>query len=219
MRRIYLIVIAFMTMALNGMAFNVFMCGDSHVCSKIYPERVGDILVDADPEIIFSYWGKIGAGLYTYNDTPEYMHHIYNAKPDVLIVHLGTNDSYTPEFSKEKFTRDLEEFYNNVSHHLPNCMMVFVTPFYNKFKNGNINKETRECADAYKEFAADHKNAYVVDNNADYGMFFLDGGDELIRRDGVHLTVEGYEQLGDQVGQGLIDLEALWLLAEEPYFE
>ena len=198
----------------KGMAFNIYMTGDSHVCSNYYPERVGDILVDADPEIDFSYWGKVGATFETFNTTPPYMDKIYDAAPDILIVHLGTNDSYSDPFKKDWFVDNLNTFYENVKSGCPDCMIVFITPFYNKLKNGKVNGSTRECADAYIDFGADHDDVFIVDNNADYGMYFLDGGAELIRNDGVHLTMEGYKDLGDQVGQEIIDIDALWVDAE-----
>lgn len=207
-----------MSIVLNGLGFNVFMAGDSHVSGRIYPERVGDILVDADPEIDFDYYGKAGAGFYTYNESPSLMNRIYEAQPDILIVHLGTNDSFTNNFDKQKFKNDLKEFYDNVKQRLPRVKMVFVTPFYNKLK-GKLNRNTRQCADAYLEFASTHPDAGIIDNNATHGMDFLDGGAELIRHDNVHLTPAGYEELGDQVGEALIEMEDLWLIGEEPYIE
>lgn len=208
-----------MTAGISGHSFNIFMTGDSHVCSKVYPERVGDILVDADPEIDFSYWGKIGASIETFNDTHELMQHVYDSRPDILIVHLGTNDSYAKTFHREWFTDNLSTFYSNVKDKFPSCLMVFVTPFYNRLKDHTLNTNTRLCADACLDFADTHADFFVVDNNADYGMHFLDGGSRLIRSDNVHLTHEGYEELGDQVGQGIIDIEELWLIGEEPYFD
>lgn len=194
----------------RGMALNVYMTGDSHVCSNFYPETVGDILVDGDPEIDFSYWGKIGASFETFNTTPDFMERIYKAKPEILIVHLGTNDCYSDPFKRDWFLDNLTEFYESVSQRFPDCKFVFVTPFFNKFKNGKLNPYNRDCADAYLEFQKEHDNVFVVDNNADFGMCFLDGGAKLIRHDNVHLTEEGYKLLGEQVAQAIIDLDTLW---------
>lgn len=200
-----------MSLAVAAFPFKVFMVGDSHVSSRIYPEAVGDILVDADPEIDFDYWGKAGAGFYTFNESPAMMSHVYNAGADLLVVHLGTNDSYTRRFDKAKFLQDLSTFYSNVSAHCPGVPVVFVTPFFNKIKGSKeVNANTRVCAEAIREFAAGRDGIYVVDNNATHGMHFLNGGRELINRDNVHLTVEGYRELASQVGQALIDMDPLW---------
>lgn len=212
MRGLLLAATAFLLISMaRAAAFSVFMTGDSHVSSRVYPERVGDILVDADPEIEFDYHGKAGAGFYSFNDEPSLMRRIYAAEPDILIVHLGTNDSYTRRFDSGKFTADISEFYRNVREHCPEALVVFVTPFYNKLKGSReVNGNTRACSDAILEFAKGKEGVYVIDNNADHGMDFLNGGHRLISHDNVHLTPEGYKELGDQVGQALIDIEDLW---------
>lgn len=208
------LVLAFALMiivSIRGLAFNVFMVGDSHVSSRIYPERVGDILVDADPEINFSYWGKAGASFESYNGSPEFMQKIFVANPDILIVHLGTNDSYTFNFNRQKFLSMVGEFYEKIRNRLSQCKIVFVTPFFNKIKGkSDINRNTRVCADAILEFSNERPGTFVIDNNASHGMFFLNNAPKLINRDNVHLTVEGYQALGDQVGQALIDIDDLW---------
>lgn len=203
--------------AVEASAFSVFMVGDSHVCSKIYPETVEEMILDADPEIEFGWWGKIGATFETYNESGEYMSHAYDARPEVLIVHLGTNDSYSRQFSKELFLRHVGEFTDHVESHLPDCRVVFITPFYNKLKDGSVNHNTRHCADALLEFVKERRNTFVVDNNADYGMHFLNHASTLMRHDHVHLTVEGYRELGEQVGEALVDNSELWMIEEPPY--
>lgn len=198
--------------------WNVFMAGDSHVCSKIYPAEVEKVLKEHEGDLDFSYFGKIGAGYYTYNDTPSYMEKIYEARPDVLIVHLGTNDSYTRRFDRREFLRNVTLFCDNVGRELPECKIVLVTPFYNKIRGTKgVNKATRRCADACLDFAAGRQNIYVVDNNATHGMYFYRHRGEMMRPDCVHLTERGYRELGRQVGEALVAMEDLWLIGEPPY--
>ena len=196
----------------QAFALNVFMAGDSHVCSKIYPKGVGRILREKNPDVDFSFYGKIGAGFYTYNESPAAMEEIFKAAPDVLIVHLGTNDSFTPRFDKAKFKSDLSAFYKAVKGRLPECRVVFVTPFFNKLKARKkaVNRSTRLCADAMLEFARDKEGVYVVDHNAAHGMHFLKNVGRLMRRDCVHLTEQGYEVLASQVGAAIAGIEGIW---------
>lgn len=204
--------------ALEAFSWNVFMAGDSHVCSKIYPLGVEKILCGEEPDIHFSYWGKIGAGFYTYNESAACMNEIYDASPDILIVHLGTNDSFSKRFNRREFLQNVSEFYSNVMKHLPECKIVFITPFYNKLKGSSgPNKSTRQCADAYLEFAKNHSNTFVIDNNATHGMYFLNHRQELMRHDCVHLTEKGYEILARQVGEAIAGIEDLWIIEEPPY--
>lgn len=198
------------------------MAGDSHVAGKIYPEQVGEIILEKFPDTEFSHWGKNGAGFYTYNDTPEFMYYIFEAQPDILIVHLGTNDCYTG-LNPDKMTEDMQIFYDNVRQKLPECSIVYVTPFENKrhdkisgkkkkaqkFGPWYINPYNKECAQVISDFANSHENTYVIDNYSEAGdMFLTQQG--LIRPDFVHLTVEGYQILGRQVADKLLQFNSLF---------
>lgn len=212
MKRILLSLTAVVMMAL-GMNAKIFMIGDSHVSIKKYPERLAETLNKDMPEEEFEYFGIGGAGFYTFIDSEANMRRIFNAKPDILLVHLGTNDSYSRTFKDEFFQNNLRKFYERVHKELPDCIFVFVTPFYNKNKEKGtgrwqLNKNTRLCADRFLEFAAKHENIHVIDNNAEHGMDFIDKG--LIRSDFVHLTDEGYRTLADQVLESFYNIAELW---------
>lgn len=207
-------------LAVEAGAWNVFMAGDSHVCSKIYPLGVEKILCEEEADINFSYYGKIGAAFYTYIESSSMMNEIYEASPEILIVHLGTNDSYTKRFDRRRFLDNVTVFYNDVASRFPECRIVFVTPFYNRLKGSKkVNRSARRCADALLDFAADHRNTFVVDNNAEHGMYFLDHSAQMMRHDYVHLTEKGYEVLAEQVGNALAEMEDLWIIGELPYIE
>ena len=212
MKRIFLFIAALFIMA-TGMNAKIYMIGDSHVSIKKYPNRMAETLNRDMPEEEFEYFGIGGAGFYTFINSEANMKKIYDAKPDILLVHLGTNDSYSRKFKDEYFQNNLKKFYEKVSEKLPNCQIVFITPFYNKNKEKGtgrwqLNKNTRLCADRIQEFVATHPNTHVIDNNAEHGMDFIDR--KLIRTDFVHLTDEGYRVLADQVVESLYKIEALW---------
>lgn len=204
------------------MGQRIFLTGDSHVSGKVYPRQVKKIIEAAKPSARVKFWGKGGAGFYTFNETPAFMDSIYNASPDILVVHLGTNGCYNVSLDAEKTRKDIETFYTNVRARLPECKIVFVTPFYNKNRDvisddgttksygpWKVNRKTRQCSDIIVEFANAHPNTYVIDNNADAGTVFLDKKG-LIRQDNIHLTAKGYELLGRQVADKLLKNPALW---------
>lgn len=198
-------VLAIILSSESAFSQKVFMIGDSHVAAKIYPEVVGEELQSENESVDFSYWGKNGARFDTFAHSQEYMGKIYHARPDILIVHLGTNDSYAPEFHKKWFDENLTKFYDEVMEHLPECKIIFVTPFINKLKaHKDANENTKLCAEAIVEFANAHHNCYVADNNSDYGMVFIKDPD-LIQHDYVHLSPEGYEALGLQVASEIFN--------------
>lgn len=193
----------------------VFMLGDSHVFAKIYPEKTAEIISRAVPESEFAYWGKNGAEFSTYNKNPDYLASLYEFRPDILIVHLGTNDSYGRHFNQEYFIDTMQVFYTAVKDSLPDCKMAFVTPFINKRREGRkkgrwlINDKTRQCSRAIEKFVEEHPDAYIIDNNAEAEMNFLSNR-TLIRPDNVHLTEAGYAVLAGQVGESLLKIDELW---------
>lgn len=193
------------------------MIGDSHVAGKYYPHTVDSLLSAAVDSCQFCYFGINGASFATYCK-PENLDTVFRRRPEVLIVHLGTNDSYARRFNSETFLQNMDGFYRAVHDSLPEVRMVFVTPFVNKLKTSvrakkkkrrrtvwNVNPNTRPCSDAMIQFCREHPNdTFIIDHNADHGMDFLNNG--LIRRDFVHLTVPGYVWLGSQIAEQLLAL-------------
>ena len=193
----------------------VFMTGDSHVNSKIYPHKVEEILRGQHPDIDFGWWAKNGICFYSFKFNPEYYDSIFAFQPDILIVHLGTNGAYDTNFTKASFRQELTAFYDAVTDTLPDVKIVFVTPFTNKRrkykKKGSwrINYKNRDVADEIVAFVASHPDTYVIDNNAEAGMKFLKSKG-LIRKDNVHLTERGYQELGEEVGTEILNIQSLW---------
>lgn len=199
----------------NLSAKKVFMTGDSHVFAKVYPATVEEILRNQDSDLEFSWWAKNGICFYSFNTTPEYYDSIFNFQPEILIVHLGTNGAYDNNFTRPAFRQEMETFYTTLTNTLPDVQVVFVTPFTNKKRKKRnkgkwfVNTKNRDVADEIIEFVKDHPNTYVIDNNAEVGMQFLKSP-ALIRPDNVHLTEEGYQVLGKQVGTQILNIEHLW---------
>lgn len=196
-------------------AQKVFMTGDSHVFSKIYPNIVEEILRRENPDMKFCWWAKNGICFYSFNTKPEYYDSIFTFHPDILIVHLGTNGAYANNFTRKAFRVEMEKFYSTLTSKLPEVKVVFVTPFTNKKrktkKKGRwmVNYKNREAADEIMSFVNDHPSTYVVDNNADAGTSYLKSP-ALIRPDNVHLTEKGYGMLARQVAPKILELKELW---------
>ena len=196
-------------------AQRVFMTGDSHVYSKIYPHVTEEVIRTEHPDIDFSWWAKNGICFYSFNSNPEYFDSIFAFKPDILIVHLGTNGAYNNNFTKQGFRKEMERFYSTLTETLPEVKVVFVTPFTNKKrryrKKGKwrINYKNRDAADVITAFVEDHPNTFVIDNNDEVGMKFLKSRN-LIRNDNVHLTEAGYKELATQIGTEILGFKELW---------
>lgn len=196
-------------------ARRLFMTGDSHVFAKIYPSTVEEIIRSRYPDIEFSQWSKNGICFYSFKTNPEYFDSIFSFRPDVLIVHLGTNGAYANNFTRREFRKEMESFYATLTKELPDVKVVFVTPFTNKKRKNKkkgkwyINYQNREAADEIIDFVKAHPNTYVIDNNAEVGLEFLNNP-TLIRPDNVHLTEKGYKELGRSVGNKILEIEQIW---------
>lgn len=200
---------------LNLPAQRVYMTGDSHVFAKVYPNKVEEILKTQHPEMEFGWWAKNGICFYSFNSTPEYWDSIMAFRPEILIVHLGTNGAYANNFTRQAFRNEMEQFYATLTEAFPEVKVVFVTPFTNKKRRNkkrgrwHVNTKNRDVADEIIAFVADHPNTFVIDNNAEVGMDFLRNR-ALIRPDNVHLTEAGYEKLGTMVGTEILEIAPLW---------
>lgn len=208
---VFLVLAGFRTLG----AQKVFMTGDSHVFSKIYPQKVENILCNEHKDIEFSSWSKNGICFHSFNSNPEYYDSIFAFHPEILIVHLGTNGAYANNFKGKTFRKEMENFYATLTDTLPEVKVVFVTPFTNKKRKYRrrgkwyVNHKNRDASDEIISFVKEHPQTYVIDNNAEVGMKFLKSR-TLIRPDNVHLTALGYNMLGEQVGTRLLEIGDLW---------
>lgn len=193
-------------------AQRVFMAGDSHIALKTYPQTLGAILEDEVPGLTFDSFGIGGAGFYTYVDKPKNMQRLYDSDADIMIIALGTNDCNNWYYSPEKLRQRALKLYNGVKEHNPDCTIVFVTPFYFKTKEVRgtqleINPNVAATAQVLNELAQELPDVWTIDLVARHGMDFLDR--DLMKKDFIHLTNEGYEYLAELVAEGLFAIPGL----------
>ena len=116
-------------------------------------------------------------------------------KPDLVIVSLGTNDSYMNRFDSVGFCAQLGQFVGEIRTAQPNCAILLTTPGNNKFKDKTLNTNAVSCAKAIKQ-SAEKLNCCTWDFNAIMGSpDSLDLWNEAgrISSDFVHLTRSGYK--------------------------
>lgn len=102
--------------------------GDSHITSGFTTAPIRERLCrQYGDSIQVQHWGINGATYVTYSIQAE-IDRIVKAKPDLLIVSLGTNDSYTFRFSAEEFRANMATFFTLLEKSLPNLPIVMTTP-------------------------------------------------------------------------------------------
>ena len=128
-------------------------------------------------------------------------------KPDLIIISLGTNDTYTRKFDAKEFEDNYEQLLLRIRKSTPNASILLTTPgdgyIYRKYTNYNL-EEARNIM--YR--LADKYNCAVWD------FYEIMGGLRSIRtwrnnglaqRDLLHFTSTGYYLQGELLYNALMD--------------
>jgi lysophospholipase L1-like esterase len=177
----------------------------------------GFLLTNGRPGILYHAVGLNGAMFVHYTDE-GYVRQLALLDPSLLIVSLGTNESFGRRFRMEEFTGQIEAFVALVRKYMPRAAILLTTP--------------PEC---YKRVWVDKRRVYVRNENTErvakamaaiarkeglacWDLFSATGGKnscikwfngKWMGRDRIHFTKEGYSE------QGALLFKALMRLKEE----
>lgn len=172
----------------------------------------GFSLTNGQPGILYHSVGVNGAMYVNFTDE-NYIRKLALLNPSLLIVSLGTNETFGRRFSSTEFAGQVEAFVALVKKHMPNTAILLTTP--------------PEC---YKRSYVKKKRIYVRNENTEraakaivdvarreglpcWDLFAATGGKSsctkwhkagLIGRDRVHFTKEGYREQGELLYRALI---------------
>ncbi|MFP9115573.1 GDSL-type esterase/lipase family protein [Flavobacterium sp. RHBU_3] len=166
----------------------------------------GLVLENDTPGLLYHSIGVNGAKASDYNKYPLFFQQLPALKPDLVVVSLGTNESFD-KMTEADYMAQLNTFINNVKANCPNTAILIMTPppslFRRKYPNtfaasyaGSIiaAEEAKQYAtwDLFTEFGG----LYGVPKNAKRG---------LINTDRVHYTKQGYEKQGRLFSEAFIN--------------
>lgn len=158
----------------------------------------GFVLENDTSGIIYNAIGVNGIKASTYNKFPMFFEQLKELNSDLIIVSLGTNESFDTLDGNLFITRFLE-FIANLRKANPNQMILVTTPPASFFKRTQKNPFTEKYITAIK--GASEAYHYAV-----WDLYHAYGGQEAIRshfkaglmaKDRVHYTKAGYEQQAD----------------------
>lgn len=189
--------------------------GDSHVAGRHFPRGVKEALrqrldeaggADEGRGFFFSYIGKNGATNQTFLHG-DYMRRIAEARPDLIILSLGTNESFGMGYTADQHSRQLDTFFATLSEAAPDAAVLMTTLpgcYLRARRRGyRPNPMCAPCARLTMDYAAAH-------GHAAWDLFTLCGGAEapanwwragMMRPDHVHFTPEGYRLMGNLLGE------------------
>lgn len=211
----------------------VLHIGDSHLSGGFMTSPIERALRTLSSHCLVERIGVPGATFASILKS-EKMGRIKTFAPDVIIVSLGTNDSYTTRFLPQVMRSNIEQFISFVESKLDSePLIVFTTPPLSYLKkrvssgtsrtksgrrraryttNYTFNTATLRAADVILSIAKDKGYATCdltrtmqTKPSAESSVaHYLSQG--WLHNDRVHYTREGYTRLGNYVARWLIDL-------------
>lgn len=132
---------------------------------------------------------------------------------DLVIISLGTNDCYEAS-GVESFASNLTELVAKIREQIPDVAILLTTPSDCWYKRKYVNKRMKEARNIIKEVAKQNDCAvwdwYEVMGGEGASSKWVDR--QLMQKDRVHLTLNGYYLQGDLL------FNALWSEIEKKIF-
>lgn len=172
----------------------------------------GFSLTNGGSGILYHTVGVNGAMFQNYTDE-EYVCQLALLKPSLLIVSLGTNETFGRRFTTTEFKGQIEGFLSLVRKYMPETTLLLTTPpecykrTYVKKKRIYVrNDNTQRAAKAIVEVA--RRNGIAC-----WDLFAVTGGKnscikwqkaKLMGKDRIHFTKEGYQEQGSLLYRALM---------------
>lgn len=161
-------------------------------------ELSGIVLENDNSGIIYHGIGVNGAKAVDYNKYPLFFKQLPALQPDLIIISLGTNESFE-KIETDKFITELNTFIANIKTANPNACVLVMTPppslfkkrYPNTFAGSYSNAILEQESEAYYaswDLFSEMGGLYSVPDNAKKG---------LMSTDRIHYSVQGYELQGE----------------------
>lgn len=178
--------------------------------SGMKPADIHGVLLKNDQKgILYHTIGVNGATFKDYNNSSLFLEQLKSLKPDLIIVSLGTNESYAGRFDVKKMEQEADRLISNLRLVCGSCSVLLTTPADNcRLKKGKaFHNERPAIIGAFlKSYAADHHLAV-------WDLYEVMGGRQsmpqwkrqgLAAKDYVHFTRKGYERQGSLLFEALM---------------
>ncbi|MFC5044535.1 GDSL-type esterase/lipase family protein [Aquimarina hainanensis] len=150
----------------------------------------------------------VNGGSFAYYDRCRYFQEQLSLySPDLFIISIGTNDTYTTDFKPEEFRTYYKNMIENIQKVNPDCAVLLTVPNDSYYKKQYANPNTKVARDVIYELAKEYKMAvwdfYEIMGGFNASMKWY--RHKLMPRDRVHFTVKGYRIKADLMVQALAD--------------
>lgn len=172
----------------------------------------GFSLTNGNPGVLYHSVGVNGAMYVNYTDE-SYVRQLTLLKPSLLIISMGTNETFGRRFRLEEFSGQVRAFVSLVKKYMPETAILLTTPpecykrtYVNKKRTYVRNTNTQLAAKAIVKVARE-------EGVACWDLFAATGGkssctkwhkEKLMGRDRIHFTKEGYREQGTLLYRALM---------------
>ena len=163
-------------------------------------------LENGKPGVVYHAIGVNGAKYKHYTVAAFFAQQTSALHPDLFILSLGTNEALEYPFNDPQFVNDMDKLVDSLRSKNPNVRFLLTTPA------DSFRKKTRRNPGV--EMIHQKIIDYAEKNNLAYWDLYAAGGgkhsadlwkkSKLLRSDGIHFSVGGYELQGDMLYEALI---------------
>ena len=199
---------------LNQTTDSVVLRGDLSDPDYRTPIFFGFSLENGCGGVLYHSVGINGCSYEHYNRSPQIASQMSLLGANLIIVSLGTNDSFGRRFSAENSYNSILKFVKSLQENNPDAVIMLTTPMEcctRRVVRGravySVNKNLSRVRDNIIRVADELSLVY-------WDMYSAAGGegamnkwykDKLAQRDRIHLTKEGYAMLGDMFYEAFIN--------------
>lgn len=153
----------------------------------------GGILENDSAGILYHSTGINGAKYSDYNKPTQFVNQLNLLNPKLIILSLGTNESFLPDFDTTRFYLTIDSLVKKIQSYSPQSIILLTTPACS-YKNHKKNTILKPVVKTIVQYAIKNQLPY-------WDLFELTGGENsalnwkknlLLSRDGVHYSKNGY---------------------------
>ncbi len=188
--------------ARQSFKFNILKTDTSQKEFTLY----GIVLEDDFQGIVYSDAGISGAGLYSFLKCNLFDSQLELLNPDLVIVSLGTNDTYGKNFKPQRFKQNYIQFLERIKQSLPNTAILLTVPNDCYYRKRDPLPFTEDAETVILQLAKEY-NCGVWDFYrimGGYNSSYLWHKDKLMQHDLIHFTKKGYIIKGNLFFNALI---------------
>jgi lysophospholipase L1-like esterase len=173
----------------------------------------GFLLTNGHSGILYHALGINGARFIDFTNR-KYIRQLSLLNPALIIVSLGTNESFGKNFNKPEFERQVDSLVSLIREELPNTSILLTTPV-ETYKRVRSKQKRYYARNENTEKAAEVISSYTAMNGlACWDLFAVSGGSNscknwfnagMFARDRIHFTQQGYDTQGKLLYNALIN--------------